>query len=150
LDNTMQLPKDHAGWHQNPPPGHRADAQQPDLELQDLRRLGRIRGLGSGWGALWLMKVSRSLVSSGWKRCETNPLPNCPTEPHALLNGPAKSWDMLSICPGCVPTSPDRLQFSHRISQGEGTAIDPLFRLTGKFTKSFSGLRPTPLARSLV
>jgi len=36
LDDTVQLTQGHAGWNLNPPPDHRADAEQPELELQKL------------------------------------------------------------------------------------------------------------------
>jgi hypothetical protein len=40
LDGAMHLSQSHDGWDLNPPPDHRADAAQPDLELQGSPELG--------------------------------------------------------------------------------------------------------------
>jgi hypothetical protein len=85
LNDAVQLPQRQAVWHLNPPPDHGAEPDQPDLELQNLRSWRRIRSLGFGWGAFRQMSVSRSFVSLGSKRCAANPLPICPTLPHALF-----------------------------------------------------------------
>jgi hypothetical protein len=40
LDDTVQLPQGHIVWHLNAPPDHGTDPEQPNLELQNLWRIG--------------------------------------------------------------------------------------------------------------
>jgi hypothetical protein len=105
----VQLTQGHAGWDLNPPPDHGTDPEQPNLELQNLRSWRRTRRLGFGWSALWQMKVSRSLVSSGRKPCTADPLPECPTKPHALQDGPelvVRGWT--TAVAQATTSNPDR------------------------------------------
>jgi hypothetical protein len=82
LDDTMQFPQGHAGWDLNPTPDHGADAEQPNLELQDFRSWGRIRQPGFEWGALRQVRASRSLVSSGGNLVPPTPYQSAP---HILM-----------------------------------------------------------------
>src|SRR3954468_24627200 len=47
LDHTVQLTQRAGARHQHAPPHHRADLEQPNLDLRDLGRVGIGRGRGS-------------------------------------------------------------------------------------------------------
>src|SRR4051794_19072090 len=64
LDHTVQLTQRAGARHQHAPPHHRANPEQPNLDLHDLGRVGIGRGRGwfNDWsGSLWGSRHPASL-----------------------------------------------------------------------------------------
>jgi hypothetical protein len=125
LDHAMEFSKTERCRHQDAAPDHRADARQPNLDLQDLASVCRRRGFGHRCLGWFSAASSGQIIASSQN-------PTDPDAPH--LHGPPRHG---AACAGAVRAPPWLKYGSHEMSEVFRRPIQECW------TNSFSMALPT-------